>query len=242
MTCNEVIGWLVSHANSRMPTPLAQHLERCASCRTLADAVREAPTEFASPPRVEQIKSLLLRDLRPVTPLASEGSLLTFLLLMFSALLVIGSACLGTHGWSALPPYARAFLFGSSLAGLSALAFAIVRQMVPGRGNAVALVGGAAIAFGVLLATISEGFHWRQEPRFVQTGLHCLTIGLIYAVLSALLTWLVLRRGAMLSNVAAGAIGGGLAGFIGIIGLEIYVRARTWVIFSCGICPSAHSA
>lgn len=221
MNCNEVVGWLVSHANSRMPSPLAQHLERCASCRTLADAVRGAPTEFASPPRVEQIKSLLLRDLRPVAPLASEGSLMAFLLLMFSTLLIIGSGCLGSHGWSSLPPYARVFVFGSSLVGLSALVFAIVRQMAPGRGNTVALVGGAAIAFGVLLATISEVFHWRQEPRFVQTGLYCLTIGLIYAVLSALLTWLVLRRGAMFSNVAAGAVGGGLAGFVGIIGLEI---------------------
>jgi hypothetical protein len=153
--------------------------------------------------------------------LASEWSFLAFLLMMFSALLIIGSEFLGTQGWSSLPPYARVFVFGSTLAGSSALAFAIVRQMAPGRGTTVALVGGAAIAFGVLLATTSEVFHWRQEPRFVQTGLHCLTIGMIYAVLSALLTWLVLRRGAMLSNVAAGAVGGGLAGFVGIIGLEI---------------------
>src|SRR5262249_5893711 len=148
-------------------------------------------------------------------------SLLTFLLLMFSALLIIGSGRLGTLGWSSLPAYARVFVFGSSLVGLSALAFAIVRQMAPGRGNTVALAGGAAIAVCVRVATLSEVFHWREEPRFVQTGLHCLSIGLIYAVLSALLTWLVLRRGAALSNVAAGAIGGGLAGFVGIIGLEI---------------------
>src|SRR5215831_11041697 len=162
MNCNEAIGWLVSHANSPMPSPLAQHLERCASCRTLADAVREGPTEFASPPQVEQIKALLLRDLHSVTPLASEWSFLAFLLMMFSALLIIGSEFLGTHGWASLPPYARVFVFGSTLAGLSALAFAVVRQMAPGRGNTVALVGGAAITFEILLATISEGFHWRQ--------------------------------------------------------------------------------
>jgi hypothetical protein len=65
-----------------------------------------------------------------------------------------------------------------------------------------------------------DHFHrnrWTNSPEYA----HCLTIGLIYAALSALLCWLVLRRGAMLSNVAAGAIGGGLAGFVGIVGLEI---------------------
>src|SRR5262249_5755190 len=112
-------------------------------------------------------------------------------------------------------------IFSALLVGFCALAFAVVRQMTPGSGSVVTLVGSAAIAFGVLLATISHGFQWRQEPRFVQTGLHCLTIGLIYASLSALLTWLVLRCGAVASNVAAGATGGGLASFVGIIGLEI---------------------
>src|SRR5262249_50210203 len=118
--------------------------------RTLAEAIREAPPEFASPPRVEHIKSLLLRDLRPVTPLASEWSLIARLLLMLSAVLVIGSGFLGIHGWSSLAPYARGFIFGALLVGLCSLAFAVVRQMAPGRGSIVALAGSAAIAFGVL--------------------------------------------------------------------------------------------
>jgi negative regulator of sigma F NrsF-like protein len=221
MNCNEAIGWLVSQANSPMPEPLAHHLDRCESCRTLADAVREAQAEFAVPPPVDRIKSLLFRDLRPVKPLPSEGFLLALLLLILSAVLTIGSGLLGVHGWSSLAPYARLFIFSALLVGSCALAFAVVRQMAPGRGNILATVGSAVIAFGVLLTTISHVFHWRQEPRFVHTGLHCLTTGLIYAVVSGLLTWLVLRRGAALSSVASGTITGGLVGFVGIIGLEI---------------------
>jgi hypothetical protein len=183
--------------------------------------VSEAQTEFAVPPPVDRIKSLLFRDLRPVTPLPSEGFLLALLLLILSAVLTIGSGLLGVHGWSSLAPDARLFIFGALLVGVWALAFAVVRQMAPGRGGSAAIVGSAAIAFGVLLVAISHEFQWRQEQRFVQTGLHCLTVGLIYAVLSGLLTWLVLRRGAVLSSVASGAIAGGLVGFVGIIGLEI---------------------
>jgi hypothetical protein len=52
-------------------------------------------------------------------------------------------------------------------------------------------------------------------------GLVCMKNGLTYSVPAALLFWLLLRRGAILSPKLIGAVTGGLAGLIGLSVLEV---------------------
>jgi hypothetical protein len=64
-------------------------------------------------------------------------------------------------------------------------------------------------------------FHRQQQSGFVPTGLMCLRTGLARAVPAAVLLWLLLRRGAILSPGQTGATAGGLAGLVGLMALEI---------------------
>ena len=64
-------------------------------------------------------------------------------------------------------------------------------------------------------------FDSREEPSFVSAGLTCLRTGLTFAVPAAVLFWLLLRRGAILSPGLTGTIAGGLAGLVGWMVLDV---------------------
>jgi hypothetical protein len=80
------------------------------------------------------------------------------------------------------------------------------------------IAGVLAIFAGIFVAL----FQFHPERTFVATGLVCLRIGLECAFAVAAISWLILRRGAALNRIAAGALAGALAGLSGLALLEIF--------------------
>ena len=224
MTCRDIDGLIAAYASGAVTPPeVAAHISGCERCRRLAEAIGQTPP--SAPPAVEQlerIKHAVLAGLKPVRPLPPTGALWAIFLSALLTVVTVGGSILGTAGWQALSVLQRVAVFGALAAATGVLAFSAERQMVPGSAFRLSPYVQAVAALGAIVAICAILFWPHQETAFVPTGLMCLRIGIECAIPAALLLWLVLRRGAVLSPVAAGVTAGALAGLAGLIVLEIF--------------------
>jgi hypothetical protein len=200
----------------------AEHLAKCERCRILTDLldqVGEGPVP--SEGQLKRIKITIVENLKPVRPLPPSRVLLLACAIIFLCAVAVGAVRLGTHGWAALNIEQRIAVFSSLAASAILLAASMVRQMVPGSRQSFPP---AALPVGVLLVLtlmIAATFRSHQEVAFVAGGLVCIKNGLMYSAPTALLFWLLLRRGAILFPKLIGLAVGGLAGLIGLSVLEV---------------------
>src|SRR5260370_22202439 len=160
---------------------------------------------------VRLIPGSLLRDLRPVRPLAPSSVFLAGFAISFLAVAVVGAIQLHAYGWHVVSVSAWICGFASLGLGAGALALSMARQMRPGSKYSVSpnlLPAGVLLLVAVAMMAV---FRSREEKAFVSSGLKCLSSGLKYAIPGAALTWLWLRRGAAQSPKLMGATIGGLA-------------------------------
>ena len=224
MACNEIDDLISSGSSlSGLPPLAAEHLAGCERCRSLVrvlqeDSARQAPSLSG----LGQIKATVLQDLKPVKPLAPAFAFLAAFGIIFLAVTVVGVFQLRAYGWGVLSIPQRIVVFASLAAGTGLLASSMVRQMFPGSKH---LVSPGLLPVGVLaLLTLTAAavFQPKVEFAFVSNGLSCLRAGLSYAIPGALLLWLVLRRGAILSPKLTAATAGGFAGLVGLTVLEVH--------------------
>jgi hypothetical protein len=106
--------------------------------------------------------------------------------------------------------------------GSGLLASSLVQQMLPGSRHTVApslLLVGVTISLAVAIVIFVQ---FRQEQHFWRDAWVCIRAGTPIAGLAAVLFWLVLRRGAVLSPSMTGATTGLLAGLVGTTILDIH--------------------
>jgi hypothetical protein len=224
MTCRDMDGVINSRSrDSALPPEAFEHVGRCERCREVMRVLVEGP-EIRQPSEsgMRLIQGSLLRDLRPVRPLAPSSVFLAGLAISFLAVAVVGSIQLHAYGWNVLSVSAKIVVFASLALGAGALALSMAWQMRPGSKYSVSpnlLPAGALLLVAVAMMTV---FCSRQEKAFVSSGLRCLSSGLKYAIPGAVLTWLWLRRGAAQSPKLMGATIGGFAGLIGVTVLEVH--------------------
>ena len=224
MTCRDMDGVINSRSrNSALPPEAAEHIGRCERCREVMRVLVEGP-EIRQPSEsgVRLIHGSLLRDLRPVRPLAPSSVFLAGFAISFLAVAVVGSIQLHAYGWNVLSVSAKIVVFASLALGAGALALSMARQMRPGSKYSVSpnlLPAGVLLLVAVAMMAV---FHSREEKAFVSSGVWCLSSGLKYAIPGAVLTWLWLRRGAAQSPKLMGATIGGFAGLIGVTVLEVH--------------------
>jgi hypothetical protein len=166
----------------------------------------------------------MLRNLKPLRPLAPARIFIFGFALVFLGAVAVGSFLSGTGGWSVLSTSQKAAVFGPLAACAGMLAWSLVRLMVPGSKHVIRPIWSSIAALTLLVIVIAEVFqvfHPQAESGFVSTGLRCLRIGSAWAVPAAALSWLLLRRGAVLSPGLTGATAGGLAGLAGLMVLEV---------------------
>lgn len=224
MTCrqlDELISFRLEL--SELPPSAAEHLATCERCGRLVRALRERQ-EAAAPStrRLQQIQSKLLKDLKPVRPISPRYVFLIALGLLFLVGVLIGSRLLGVAGWNALSGVQRVAMFTVSVVGGILLVISLAREMVPGSGYSMSAVRLPGAVLGALAIATVAVFRPQPEPAFVSTGLMCLRIGMTYSMPAALLSWLILRGGAMLSPRRTGIAAGVFAGLIGVTVLEVY--------------------
>ncbi len=227
MTCQELDALLNLRTSrstaSTLPTAAAEHIAACERCGRLVRVLQERqPIEMPSAQRLQQIESALLRDLKPVQPILPGYVFLAFLSALFVATVAIGSLALGVAGWSTLSAAQRTVVFAVSAAGGTLLAVSMARQMFPGSRHAMSPARLLIAVLAVLTIVEVALFRPQHELAFVSDGLMCLRIGVSYAIPAGLVSWLILRRGAMLSPMLTGATAGTFAGLIGVTVLEVY--------------------
>jgi hypothetical protein len=224
VTCRDVEAQLMRYASgAAVPPEAATHIGGCEPCRRLVQALRESRP--IAPPPAEQVKKIeagILADLRPVKPMAPAGLRFLELMLILLVVAAVGVEALGIAGWRALSLLQRGVVFPALASAASLLAYSLGRLMAPGSRLPLPRYWLVPVAFGTVASIFASLFRPHPEATFVATGLVCLRIGLEYAAPAALLSWLLLRRGAVLNPLQTGAATGAFAGLTGLIVLEIF--------------------
>ena len=198
------------------------HLAECQRCDDLLKAIdKREPSSIPELP-LKQIQGTLLQTLRPVRPVQPSWVFLIVFLVIFVSVAALGVYRLGSFGWEVLTVVQKITIFTSVGASAALLGFAAVAQMVPAAKHrfppALVPIG----VFVLLVIAIAGVFQYERDPDFVRVGMGCLTAGLPYAFLAAILFALVLRRGVILHPMLSGSVSGMLAGLIGTSVLEVH--------------------
>jgi hypothetical protein len=143
-------------------------------------------------------------------------------LLIFFALLAVGVSRLGAYAWAELNWIHRIMICTSLGASAALLAYSMVQQMFPGSRRRIPPAFLPLGIFVCLMLVLAALFEIGHSGRFIRDGMPCFEAGIPYAVPAAILFWLILRRGAVLSPRTTGVICGALAGLIGVSVLEIH--------------------
>jgi len=139
MTCNEMDAVI----NSRSEGPVLSlrataHIAVCLRCRHVMRVLDKGP-EIRRPSerQVKLIHASLLRDLRPVRPLAPPGVFLAAFAITFLTVAILGIIQVHDHGWLVLSLLQKTIVFTSFALGAGDLALSLARQMRPGRRHSV---------------------------------------------------------------------------------------------------------
>jgi hypothetical protein len=223
VTCRDMDDVISSRSGDSLLEPQpAEHLIHCEQCRGLTRLLDKAGDGLcASESLLRRIQSGILKDLKPIRPLAPSRTLLLRCAIIFLCVVGVGALVLGMNGWGALSLAQRIVVFLTLAASAVPLAISLVRQMVPGSKQAFAPAVLFVLILIVLMIVIATTFRSQRESAFVTGGLMCMKNGLTFSVPAALLLSFFLRRGAILDPKLIGAVAGGWAGLAGLSVLEI---------------------
>ena len=223
MTCRDMDDVISSRFGDSVLEPQpAEHLIHCEQCRGLTRLLDKADDGFRpSESLLLRIQSGILKDLKPIRPLAPPRILLCGCAIIFLSAAAVGALLLGMNGWIALSLVQRIVLLLTLTTSAVLLAISMVRQMLPGSKQAVAPAVLLVAILVVLMMVIAITFRSQRESAYIAGGLMCMKNGLAFSAPAAILLWFILRRGAILYPKLIGAIAGGLAGLAGLSVLEV---------------------
>jgi hypothetical protein len=173
---------------------------------------------------LERISDSIKASLRPVRPLPPAWLLATGLLLICAAVALAGAAHAGFYGIEKMDLAKRVLIFPALVVFVWIVSIGFVHEMVPGSRRRVAPGALLAIVTGLLVGTFALLFRDHQTSDFFSAGIACLLTGLLFAVPTGLLAWLLLRRGFAVNPVSAGLVAGTLAGLAGLAMLELHCQ------------------
>jgi hypothetical protein len=188
--------------------------------KVLEKASAAAPQ--VDPALLKRIADSLHSSLRPVRPLPPTWVLTVGLSLICAIVAVTGAARAGFYGIENLSFWERLGIF-STLAILVWIAGAgFVSQLIPASRQRLTPGAFLIISIAALLGVFALVFRDYHTDRFIAAGVVCLLTGMLLAIPAALLSWVLLRRGFAVNPVAAGLVGGALAGLCGVTMLELH--------------------
>jgi hypothetical protein len=226
MNCREVEEALTisnTGGTDKVTQSVRAHIEECKNCREFARIV-ELPSSDAQidPGQIDRLQKMIVGDLRPVRPLLPTWVFFLAFVIVFVALSYMGVSYLKPYGWFVLMPAQKVAIFSSLAASAGLLAFSLVRQMVPGQKSLLRPGLLPIVLFVFLCLVVASVFQVKADPHFLQWGYRCMKAGVPYGIPAALVFWLILRRGAILSPRVVGAITGMLAGLVSTTVLEVH--------------------
>jgi Negative regulator of sigma F len=174
------------------------------------------------PAVLKGIADSISSSLRPVRPLPRTWVLTAGLPLICVSVAVAAAAGMGFYGIEMLSLWERVLIFSTLGILIWAAGKEFVSQLIPGSRPYFGVGAFLIISATALLGVLALVFHDYRTDHFISAGILCLLTGLILAIPSALLSWLLLRRGFAVNSVTAGLVGGALAGLSGVTMLELH--------------------
>jgi hypothetical protein len=181
----------------------------------------QAP-QALDPALLERVAGSIKPSIRPVRPLPPTWVLAGGLVLICGTVGLAGASRAGFYGIEKMDLAERALIFSTLgiLAWVAAAEF--VSEMIPGSWRRVAPGAVFKIVSLALLVVFAALFRDYRTDHFVSAGLACLLVGLLHAIPTGMIGWLLLRRGFAVNSVAAGLAAGTLAGLAGVTMLELH--------------------
>jgi hypothetical protein len=192
--------------------------------RAMDDILKQAALapQTVNPALLDQAAASIGNSFLPVRPLPPSWAMESGLIAIAVAIAMAGAAKAGFFGILKLNFFERMIVFSALSILIFLAASAWVSENIPGskrRLSSSALLG--VTIFGIL-AVFGVLFRNYETHRFLSSGLICLRLGLLHAIPTAFLGWLILRRGYAVNAVASGLVAGILAGLAGVTMLELH--------------------
>jgi hypothetical protein len=187
----------------------------------LLEKAARAP-QGVNPELLERVAATIRPSLQPVRPLPATWILVAGLVLICLAVALAGAARAGFYGIAKMDLFERLLIFAALAVFALVAAIQFVGELIPGSRRRVSpgvLLGFGTVALLGVFALLFRDYHTDQ---FVHAGLVCLFAGLFHAIPAGLVCWWLLRRGFAVNSVAAGFVGGTLAGLAGVTLLELH--------------------
>ena len=224
MNCNELSKMLFEGATcSTLPDTALNHLETCASCRTLVSAL-EPRLDLLSPSLKLQrhIELSITTGLQRVRPIPKRMYLFAALVALLAGCVALAVKAIGAYGLAVKSPLQVGLILACLTLSTLVLASSLISQIVPGSPHYIR-PGLIPFAISILIAVaMASVFQFQEEARFWFKSWVCICVGTSMAVLSVLPVWLIVRRGAVLTPVITTAATGLLAGLAGTTLLELH--------------------
>lgn len=157
-----------------------------------------------------------------VRPLPPRWLLTGELVLICAAVMFAGAAGLGFFGIAKMSGLERAAVFSALAILVLITSSETVNAMIPGSRRRISSSSLIALSGVCLAAVFGACFRDYHATHFVHAGLICLSIGILHAIPTGALSWLVLRRGFAVDATAAGLATGTVAGLAGVGMLELH--------------------
>jgi len=224
MNCSDLDLLLAGPAAGRtLPAAADSHLRTCPRCRALIAALDQSiPVDSVKTEAITAIEQRLLENLAPARALPAKKLFFAAFLLIFVALMAVGIAHLGAFAWAELGLGRRIMISTSLGASAALLGYSLVQQMFPGSRHRISPALLPVVTFVCLTLILAALFEVGHSGHFIREGMPCFEAGIPYAIPAAILFWLILRRGVVLSPWVTGGLCGALAGLIGVSVLEIH--------------------
>jgi hypothetical protein len=189
------------------------------------DSVLQKASEVTAevePALLKRIAASINVSLQPVHPLPPPWVLTAGLALICVVVAVAAAARAGFYGVEKLDLWERALIFSTLGILVWVAGKELVSQVIPGSRQNFSGIALLVTISASLLGVFALVFRDYRTDHFVSAGIACLMTGVLLAIPAAFLSWLVLRRGFAVNSVAAGLVGGALAGLCGVTMLELH--------------------
>jgi hypothetical protein len=185
------------------------------------------PTDPPDDALLQRIQAKLAASSRQaVSPLPSNTVLMAIGLAIFA---VVAFALAAVNGFEAIPVLSATemFLYFGIVAALAILfARAVVERMIPGTKRVIGALPLWVTSFLMLTVLSVSIFADRSLDNFVVTGIPCLRLGSIGALISGLIGWRFLRRGYLVSPRETVLLYSFFAGLVGVAVLALHCPIR----------------
>jgi hypothetical protein len=223
-----------------------QHLEECPRCRELYHWISIRPATIdLSPDLHNRIRGALGESLIAVKPIPSTRESILRFLVVFAALLIAVMALMGVDGLERMTRPQLVGITAILATGVFLLSASLAWQIAPGRRHRIPaklLIAGFAMTFFTGAALL---FPWRSPEAFIVQGWHCSLAGVLIAVPTAAVFWLLVRRGVPLAIGTFGGTLGAIAGVLAITMLQFkctYQEALHLLVWHGGVLVASTAA